>query len=281
MGSQLNFKQSENSHTEGESPIKKSKEKFSMFNWYGLVIPVSIALTIELVVYFGLVSKVLLPPPSEIYLTLVDLASGSLWKHIGFSSMRVFSGFLIGASLAIVAAVIVGLSRKAEKLLDPTFQGLRAIPSLAWVPLLLLWLGIDESSKITMITIGAFFPVYLSVLAGIRNVDRKLIEVGEMYGFNQITLAKRIYLRAAMPNLFTGLRTGLSVAWMFLVAAELIAATKGVGYLLTDGRETSRPDIVFSAIIILAVLGKITDSVLKYLEGRLLVWRDSLEERMS
>jgi sulfonate transport system permease protein len=152
---------------------------------------------------------------------------------------------------------------------------------LAWVPLLLLWLGIDESSKITMITIGAFFPVYLSVLAGIRNVDRKLIEVGEMYGFNQITLAKRIYLRAAMPNLFTGLRTGLSVAWMFLVAAELIAATKGVGYLLTDGRETSRPDIVFSAIIVLAVLGKITDSVLKYLEGRSLVWRDSLEERMS
>jgi sulfonate transport system permease protein len=147
--------------------------------------------------------------------------------------------------------------------------------------LLLLWLGIDESSKITMITIGAFFPVYLSVLAGIRNVDRKLIEVGEMYGFNQITLAKRIYLRAAMPNLFTGLRTGLSVAWMFLVAAELIAATKGVGYLLTDGRETSRPDIVFSAIIVLAVLGKITDSVLKYLEGRSLVWRDSLEERMS
>jgi sulfonate transport system permease protein len=132
-----------------------------------------------------------------------------------------------------------------------------------------------------MITIGAFFPVYLSVLAGIRNVDRKLIEVGEMYGFNQITLAKRIYLRAAMPNLFTGLRTGLSVAWMFLVAAELIAATKGVGYLLTDGRETSRPDIVFSAIIVLAVLGKITDSVLKYLEGRSLVWRDSLEERMS
>ena len=123
MGSQLNFKQSENSHTEGESPIKKSKEKFSMFNWYGLVIPVSIALTIELVVYFGLVSKVLLPPPSEIYLTLVDLASSSLWKHIGFSSMRVFSGFLIGASLAIVAAVIVGLSIKAEKLLDPTFQG--------------------------------------------------------------------------------------------------------------------------------------------------------------
>ena len=195
--------------------------------------------------------------------------------------MRVFSGFLIGASLAIVAAVIVGLSRKAEKLFDPTFQGLRAIPSLAWVPLLLLWLGIDESSKITMITIGAFFPVYLSVLAGIRNVDRKLIEVGEMYGFNQFTLAKRIYLRAAMPNLFTGLRTGLSVAWMFLVAAELIAATKGVGYLLTDGRETSRPDIVFSAIIVLAVLGKITDSVLKYLEGRSLVWRDSLEERMS
>jgi sulfonate transport system permease protein len=262
------------------APPKKVSRKSSL-NIQGLYLPITLAVLVELAAYFGLVSKTLLPPPSEIARTLFDLALGPLWKHIGFSTMRVFTGFMIGAGLGTVAALIVGLSRNAEKLLDPSFQGVRAIPSLAWVPLLLLWLGIDETSKIAMIAIGAFFPVYLSVLAGIRNVDRKLIEVGEMYGFSQARLAQRIFLPAAMPNLFTGLRTGLSVAWMFLVAAELLAATKGVGYLLTDGRETSRPDIVLAAIIVLALLGKFSDGILKSLETRALVWRDSMESRFQ
>ena len=147
--------------------------------------------------------------------------------------------------------------------------------------LLLLWLGIDETSKVTMIAIGAFFPVYLALIAGIRNVDRKLIEVGEMYGFGTWDLARRIYMPAATPNLFTGLRTGLSVAWMFLVAAELLAATKGVGYLLMVGRETSRPDIVLAAILVLAIMGKLSDSILKFFETRALKWRDSLESRFQ
>lgn len=260
-------------------PLKRPRRR--SLDPQGLYLPLAIALLVEVLVQSGAVSKTLLPPPSEIARTLYDLAAGPLWKHIGFSTMRVMTGFGAGAVLAIIAALVVGLSGRAERLLDPSFQGLRAIPSLAWVPLLLLWLGIDELSKFTMIAIGAFFPIYLSVLAGIRNVDRKLIEVGDMYGFTQARLARRILLPAAMPNLFTGLRTGLSVAWMFLVAAELIAATKGVGYLLTDGRETSRPDIVLSAIIVLALLGKVSDSVLKYLETRALVWRDSLEGRFA
>lgn len=254
---------------------------FGMMNLWGAIVPLAAAVVIEFVVQKGYVSRVLLPPPSEVLRTLYDLAERDLWKHIGISTARVLSGFAIGALLAVIIAVLIGLSRKAEKLFDPTFQGLRAIPSLAWVPLLLLWLGIDEASKIVMIAIGAFFPVYLSVISGIRNVDRKLIEVGEMYGFTQSKLARRIYIKAAMPNLFTGLRTGLSVAWMFLVAAELIAATKGVGYLLTDGRETSRPDIVLSAIIVLAVLGKLSDGVLKFLENRALSWRDALASRFE
>jgi sulfonate transport system permease protein len=130
-----------------------------------------------------------------------------------------------------------------------------------------------------MIAIGAFFPVYLAVHAGIRDVDRKLVEVGEMYGLSGVELVRRIFLPAALPSLFTGLRTGLSLAWMFLVAAELIAATRGLGYLLTDGRETSRPDIVIAAIILLALLGKISDSGLKLLEQRSLAWRDSFGAR--
>jgi len=241
----------------------------------GLVLPILIIVLLEVIVRIGWLPSYQMPAPSEIALTLGDLAEGPLWKHISASLLRVLIGFGIGASLALIFAAWVGLSREAEAYLEPTFAGLRSIPSLAWVPLLLLWLGIDETSKIVLIAIGAFFPVYLNGVAAIRNIDRKLVEVGQMYGFNRGRLIRRILLPAALPGLFTGLRSGMSLAWMFLVAAELIAATKGLGYLLSDGRETSRPDIVLAAIIVLAVLGKISDGVLASLEKRFLAWRDT------
>ncbi|EKN45320.1 MULTISPECIES: ABC transporter permease [Pseudomonas syringae group] len=241
----------------------------------GLVLPALIIVFLELVVRIGWLPSYQMPAPSEIVMTLGDLAEGSLWKHIGASLLRVLSGFAIGASLALLFAAWVGLSREAEAYLEPTFAGLRSIPSLAWVPLLLLWLGIGETSKIVLIAIGAFFPVYLNGVAAIRGIDRKLVEVGQMYGFSRYRLTRRILLPAALPGLFTGLRSGMSLAWMFLVAAELIAATKGLGYLLSDGRETSRPDIVLAAIVVLASLGKLSDGLLARLERRCLSWRDA------
>ncbi|HHS7808064.1 TPA: ABC transporter permease [Pseudomonas putida] len=241
----------------------------------GLVLPLLIVVALEFIVRLGWLPSYQMPAPSEIALTLTDLAEGALWKHISASLLRVLLGFAIGASLALVFAAWVGLSREAEAYLEPTFAALRSIPSLAWVPLLLLWLGIDETSKIVLIAIGAFFPVYVNVVAAIRNIDRKLVEVGHIYGFSRWQLVRRILLPAALPGLFTGLRSGMSLAWMFLVAAELIAATKGLGYLLSDGRETSRPDIVLAAIIVLAVLGKLSDGLLAVLERRWLIWRDT------
>ncbi|MCH5518320.1 ABC transporter permease [Pseudomonas syringae] len=241
----------------------------------GLVVPAVIIALLEMIVRIGWLPAYQMPAPSEIVLTLRDLADGALWKHISASLLRVLSGFAIGASLALVFAAWVGLSREAEAYLEPTFAGLRSIPSLAWVPLLLLWLGIGETSKIVLIAIGAFFPVYLNGVAAIRGIDRKLVEVGQMYGLSRYRLTRRILLPAALPGLFTGLRSGMSLSWMFLVAAELIAATKGLGYLLSDGRETSRPDIVLAAIIVLATLGKLSDGLLASLEKRFLAWRDT------
>jgi sulfonate transport system permease protein len=241
----------------------------------GWLLPCLIVIVLEIVVRIGWIPAYQMPAPSDVALTLVELAQGALGKHVLASVGRVLAGFVIGASLALVFAAWVGLSREAEAYLEPTFAGLRAIPSLAWVPLLLLWLGIDETSKIVLIAIGAFFPVYVNGVAAIRNIDRKLVEVGQMYGFSARRLTLRILLPAAMPGLFTGLRSGLSMAWMFLVAAELIAATKGLGYLLSDGRETSRPDIVLAAILALAVLGKLSDGVLAAVERRCVSWRDT------
>lgn len=233
----------------------------------------------EAVVRFGAMPAHLLPPPTEVARTLLDLGRNGLEVHVLASTLRVAFGFVAGASLAMFLGSLVGLNRAAEALLDPTFQALRAIPSLAWVPLLLLWLGIDEASKVTLIAIGAFFPVYMGVASGLRDVDRKLVEVGEMAGLSGPALVWRVLLPAALPAVFTGLRNGLSLAWMFMVAAELIAASSGLGYLLTDGRETARADIVLAGIVLLALLGKLSDTGMRALERRWLAWRDTLGTR--
>lgn len=247
--------------------------------WLGALLPLSALALLELSVQFGAMPAHLLPPPTEIGRTLIELAGNGLGAHLLASTLRVFAGFAIGALLAVGLGAVVGLNRRAEALLDPSFQALRAIPSLAWVPLLLLWLGIDEASKITLIAIGAFFPVYMGVASGFRDVDRKLVEVAELAGLAPHALVRRVLLPAALPAVLTGLRNGLSLAWMFMVAAELIAATRGLGYLLTDGRETGRADIVLAAIVLLALAGKLTDTGMQQLEARWLAWRDTLDTR--
>lgn len=248
------------------------------YGWLrGLILPVLVFGFIEVAAWQQWVQARLLPPPSEIARTLWQLLHDGLWAHIGVSLARVASGFLIGSVLGLGVAVLVGLNRRIEAYVDPSLQALRNVPSLAWVPLLLLWFGIDETPKITMIALGAFFPVYLNVVSGLRNVDRKLIEVGEIHGLGTWALARRILLPASLPSVFTGLRTALGLAWMFLVAAELIAAARGLGYLLSDGRETSRPDVVIAAIFLIALLGKLSDSLLHAAEVRSLRWRDTLD----
>ena len=243
----------------------------------GLVIPLLVLVLGEAAPRLGWISPGLLPPPSTVLQTLWNLGPATLATHIGASAARVAAGFSLGALLAVAVGALVGLSRLGERLLEPSFQALRAIPSLAWVPLLLLWLGIDEAPKIVLIAIGAFFPVYMGVASGFRDVDRKLVEVARMARLSPLALARRVLLPAALPAVLTGLRNGLSLAWMFMVAAELIAASRGLGYLLTDGRETSRADIVLAAIVLLALLGKLTDSAMQWLESRLLSWRDTFD----
>lgn len=244
-------------------------------NWRAWLLPAVLCALLEFAVRIGWLAEHQMPAPSSVALTLWQLAQGELWRHLAASLARVAAGFFIGSVAALLVGTWVGLSRRAEAYLEPTFQALRAIPSLAWVPLLLLWLGIDEAPKIVLIALGAFFPVYLSLVSGVRNVDRKWVELGRLYHLSSFALVRRVLLPAALPSLFTGLRGALSLSWMFLVAAELIAATRGLGYLLSDGRETSRPDIVIAAILVLAVLGKLSDGLLKALEQRALAWRDN------
>jgi sulfonate transport system permease protein len=224
----------------------------------------------------GLFPAHALPAPSTVLQTLsLEARSGELWAHVTASTWRVLAGFTIGSIIAVALGTAVGLSTRMESFLDPTLQAIRSIPTLGWVPLLLLWMGIGEAPKLTLIAVGAFFPTYVATTSGIRGVDRKLVEVGNVYSLSGVALARRIILPGALPSILVGLRTGMGVAWLFVVAAELIAASRGVGFMLTDGRENSRADLILGAILLLALLGKLSDGILKWLERRLLYWRDS------
>lgn len=239
----------------------------------GMVLPVLLLLLWQWASTNGMFSASQLPTPSSVVAALLELIErGTFWGHVAISVQRVLLGFLIGASAGIVIGSLVGLSRGASRFLSPTIQALRAVPSLAWVPLLVLWMGIYEGPKVTLVAIGAFFPVFTTVASGFMHADRKLIEVGRAYGLRGTRLVTGVLLPAASPTIFAGLRLGLAQSWLFVVAAELIASSKGLGFLLIDSQNTSRTDILLLSIICLAILGKTTDFILATLERRALRW---------
>jgi sulfonate transport system permease protein len=151
------------------------------------------------------------------------------------------------------------------------------VPSLAWVPLFILWLGIYELSKVTLIAAGVFFPVYLNLMSGIQSVDRKLVEVGRVYRLSGLKLVRRVLLPATLPAYFVGLRSGLGLGWMFVIAAELMGASKGLGFLLLDGQMTSRPQVIIGSLVLFAILGKLTDVVLVAVGDRFVGWQDTFK----
>jgi sulfonate transport system permease protein len=241
-----------------------------------LIVPLLILAMWQLAVNWEFYSRGQLPAPLDVIAAGRELQDiGLLVPNVLASVERVSIGWGVGAMAAIILGLAVGFSRPVESLLNPTLNALRAVPSLAWVPLFVLWLGIGETPKLTLIALGAFFPVYTNLVSGIRQIDRKLIEVGHAYGLRGWSLMREILLPAAFPSLATGLRMGLAQAWLFLVAAELIAASRGLGFLLIDGQNSGRADIILLSILLLALLGKGTDWLLARGERRLLRWSDT------
>jgi sulfonate transport system permease protein len=242
----------------------------------GLLLPVSLALIWETMVRAGLSSGRLVPPPSKVFATIVELArSGELGRHIMATLARVISGFGLGVMAGTLFGAISGYFGLARRLLDPTVQALRAIPSIAWVPLFILWLGIFETSKIALIAVGVFFPVYLGVMGAILSVDRKIVEVGRTFRLSGPAMIRRILLPAVLPAYVVALRVGLGLGWMFVVAAEFMAASEGLGYLLIDGQQLGKPAQILAAIVIFAVLGKTTDWLIEIGSAPLLRWQDA------
>ena len=166
------------------------------------------------------------------------------------------------------------IRRCMRRLLDPTLQALRSIPSIAWVPLFILWLGIFESSKVTLIAVGVFFPVYLGVMGAMLSVDRKIVEVGRVFRLSGAAMVRRILLPAVLPAYVIALRSGLGLGWMFVVAAEFMGASEGLGYLLVDGQQLGKPAQIVAAIVVFAVIGKTTDWLLSLAAAPFLRWED-------
>jgi sulfonate transport system permease protein len=241
----------------------------------GFVLPVMLAVVWEIVVRMGWATGRLAPPPSVIFATFVDLArTGELQRHTLVTLARVAAGFGIGVAVATIIGAAAGYSPLVRRLLDPTIQGLRAIPSIAWVPLFILWLGIFEASKVALIAVGVFFPVYLGLMGAIQSVDRKLVEVGRAFRLTDVEMVGRILLPAVLPAYVISLRSGLGLGWMFVIAAELMGASEGLGYLLIDGQQLGKPAEIIAAIVAFAIVGKATDWLIVLAAAPFLRWED-------
>ena len=236
-------------------------------HYVGLILPAALITLWYVLSTAGVFTAVQLPSPTRVIAAGTELAQrGELATHLVISTQRVVLGFSIGAVLGLFLGAIIGLWGPARIAAAPTIGALRAVPSLAWVPLLLLWIGIGENSKVTLVAIGAFFPVYTTVSAALAHVNPKLVEAARAFGYRGVKLFTTVQLPAVLPSVVSGLRLALAQAWLFLVAAELLGASMGLGYLLTDSQNNGRTDRLLLAIVLLAVLGKLTDALIGVFE---------------
>lgn len=258
---------------------KRKNTAKNVYGWVkGLGLPFVIIAVWQIAGSMEIVSATVLPTPLVILLTFKDLiVSGELFVHLKISVYRAAAGFLSGAGLGLLIGLLVGFSRKTEHYIDPSLQMLRTVPHLAVTPLFILWFGFDETSKILLIALGAFFPVYINTFLGIRGVDSKLFDVAKVLEFPWYRQMTKLILPAALPSILLGIRLSLGIAWLGLVVAELMGSSEGIGYMIMDARQFSQTNKVFVGIIIFAVVGKLTDSFVRFLERKLLKWRNSYQ----
>jgi sulfonate transport system permease protein len=243
-------------------------------------VPLALVLLWQAASTAGLISTRTLAAPSAVLAAAWDLTwSGALPWHLLVSLARVAAGVAVGVALGAALGLVAGLSRLGEDAVDATMQMLRTLPFLALVPLFILWFGIGEAPKVTLVALGALFPVYLNLFAGIRGVDPKLAEAGRVFGLDRRGLVRHVVLPGALPSALTGLRYALGVAWLSLVVAEQVNAQSGIGYLINDARDFLRTDVILVGLLTYALLGLGADALVRLLERRLLAWRPTLVGR--
>lgn len=207
------------------------------------------------------------------------IGDGSLQENLLVSLQRAMTGLAIGVALGAVLAVLAGLSRLGEYLLDANLQMLRSLPILALVPLAIVWFGIGEEVKVLLVALGVMFPIYLNTHAAIRGVDRRYFDLATTVGLGRAAVLRRIVVPGALPGFFTGLRFSVAIAWLVLVVSEQINASSGVGYLMTQARSLGQTDVIMVGLVVYALLGVTSDALVRFLEGRALTWRSTRPRR--
>jgi sulfonate transport system permease protein len=243
----------------------------------GLVAPLGLLAVWMIEASLGRLPEQILPPPWVVLDTLSEgLGDGSLVSSALTSLRRVAEGFAAGASVGLALGVIIGLSKLARDLVDPLFLALSQVPTLGWIPVVILVVGIDESLKIVVIGWSVFIPVVLNTSQGVRDVPHAYAELGRVLSFSRWSQLTTIVLPAAVPSIFTGLREGLANGWQTLVAVELIASFEGLGYMMAYGRQLFQLELVLSAMIVVGLIGLVIHGLLTAAENYLQRWRPEI-----
>ena len=221
-------------------------------------------------------TRALLPPPQDVAIAAWELArSGELWKHLKDSLKRELVAFL-WATLSIPLGIAMGWWKAVEDQVDPIVEVLRPVPPLAWIPLSILWFGVGDTQNQFIIFLGCFFPILLNTIAGVKGVEPNLVRAARCLGASEGGILWRVVLRASLPQIITGIRVGLGVGWMALVAAELVGANSGLGFLINDARTVLRTDYVIVGMATIGVVGLAIDRVIRSLGARFLPWSAAL-----
>ena len=226
----------------------------------GLIFPILLVIVWQYGAASGWWNTFLLPSPEAVWRAFLRaLSDGTLLENVWASLRRIICGFGLSAVLALTLAFICSAFTPLFDQIDQTLEFLRHIPPMAVIPMLILWFGIGESPKIILIILATFFPVFLNAMQGIRDCDKRLIEVAKVFGYSRGERYRYVVLPSALPSILTGLRLGLGYSWRSLVAAELVAASSGLGYMILDAEQLSRSDTVLMGILVIGVLGVLLD----------------------
>ena len=241
--------------------------------WTGVLPVLGLIILWQAASSLGWANPYLLPPPTKVARAAYLAAqSGELGRHVAASGLRVALGFSLAVVLALPLAVLSSFAPRLSAAFDPLMTFLRNIPPLALVPVLILWFGIGEPSKLALIVLSSFFPVLMGTATGLSSVDPKLIEMGRSLGFSRVRILAEVMLPESVPSLVTGLRLGLGYSWRALVGAEMVAASSGLGYWILDAEEMARIDEVFAGIFVIGLLGILIDRAAYLAATRLLPW---------
>lgn len=247
--------------------------KTKIMEWIESILPLVILALIWSFFGNGTDTTTLTPSFGDVLHTFFEsLTNGSLLLALGISIRRVLIGYVLSSVIGIALGIIIGLSKHMQRLTNLIIQILRPIPPIAWIPLVILWMGIGEQSKVFLIFLGGFFTVLINVTDGIRYTDKKLTEVAAVMETPKPKYIIQLVIPAAMPSIFTGLRVALGSCWTCVVAAELVASTSGIGYMISNARNFGQMDVVIVGMLAIGIVGKIMDSILNLISKRALSW---------